>query len=172
MACPEGELSKRKDMVHTVSLHEMDVLNNQPMGHQKLFSGEVGEIKQEMRDQVNARVAAMQEEGKAVLIPGVLFIDEVHMLDIECFSFLNRALEDAMSPLLIMATNRGVTRIRGTEQSAPHGIPEDLLDRSMIISTAAYTKNEVSRILTIRYVRIILRMRRRCNVGAKKKMWS
>lgn len=40
----------------------------------------------------------------------VLFIDEVHMLDMECFSFLNRALESDLSPVLIMATNRGITR--------------------------------------------------------------
>ena len=45
----------------------------------------------------------------------MLFIDEVHMLDIECFSFLNRALEDDLAPILVMATNRGVTRIRGTD---------------------------------------------------------
>ena len=37
------------------------------------------------------------------------------MLDIECFSFLNRALEDEMAPIMVMATNRGVTRIRGTD---------------------------------------------------------
>lgn len=42
--------------------------------------------------------------------PQVLFIDEVHMLDIESFSFLNRALESDMAPVLIMATNRGITR--------------------------------------------------------------
>jgi RuvB-like protein 2 len=29
------------------------------------------------------------------------------MLDIECFSFLNRALENEMAPVVIMATNRG-----------------------------------------------------------------
>ena len=40
----------------------------------------------------------------------VLFIDEVHMLDIECYSFLNRALESDMAPILIMATNRGNTK--------------------------------------------------------------
>jgi hypothetical protein len=28
--------------------------------------------------------------GVAELVPGVLFIDEVHMLDIECFTYLNR----------------------------------------------------------------------------------
>jgi RuvB-like protein 2 len=43
----------------------------------------------------------------------VLFIDEIHMLDIECFSFLNRALESDTAPVLVVATNRGITRIRG-----------------------------------------------------------
>ena len=42
--------------------------------------------------QINAKVSEWREEGKAEIAPGVLFIDEVHMLDIECFSFLNRAL--------------------------------------------------------------------------------
>lgn len=30
------------------------------------------------------------DQGVAELVPGVLFVDEVHMLDIECFTFLNR----------------------------------------------------------------------------------
>ena len=37
---------------------------------------------------------------------------QVHMLDIECFSFLNRALESEMAPILVVATNRGITKIR------------------------------------------------------------
>ncbi|VDP36464.1 unnamed protein product [Echinostoma caproni] len=81
---------------------------------------------------------------------GVLFIDEVHMLDIECFSFLNRALESDMAPVLIVATNRGITRIRGTNYSSPHGIPIDLLDRLLIISTTSYTDKEIQAILKIR----------------------
>ena len=32
-----------------------------------------------------------------------------------------------------MATNRGITKIRGTNYLSPHGIPIDLLDRSLII---------------------------------------
>ena len=108
--CPEGELQKRKEVVHTVSLHEIDVINSRSQGFLALFSGDTGEIKPEVRDQINAKVAEWREEGKADIVPGVLFIDEVHMLDIECFSFLNRALESDMSPVLIMATNRGITR--------------------------------------------------------------
>lgn len=148
--CPEGELQKRKEVVHTVSLHEIDVINSRTQGFLALFSGDTGEIKGEVRDQINAKVAEWREEGKAEIVPGVLFIDEVHMLDIECFSFINRALESDMAPILIMATNRGITRIRGTNYNSPHGIPLDLLDRLVIISTKPYSEKEMRQILTIR----------------------
>jgi len=83
-------------------------------------------------------------------VPGVLFIDEVHMLDIECFTYLNRALESSLAPIVIFATNRGICTIRGTEMKAPHGIPIDLLDRLVIIRTLPYTPMEMVRILAIR----------------------
>ncbi|XP_072035140.1 ruvB-like 2 [Amphiura filiformis] len=148
--CPEGELQKRKEVVHTVTLHEIDVINSRTQGFLALFSGDTGEIKTEVREQINAKVAEWREEGKADIVPGVLFIDEVHMLDIECFSFLNRALENDMAPILIMATNRGITKIRGTSYESPHGIPIDLLDRLLIISTSTYSEKEMKQILTIR----------------------
>ncbi|ORX58271.1 RuvB-like 2 [Hesseltinella vesiculosa] len=148
--CPEGELQKRKEVVHTVSLHEIDVINSRTQGFLALFSGDTGEIKAEVRDQINTKVSEWREEGKADIVPGVLFIDEVHMLDIECFSFLNRALEDDMAPVVVMATNRGVTNIRGTKYKSPHGIPVDLLDRLLIISTVPYSEDEISKILAIR----------------------
>jgi RuvB-like protein 2 len=148
--CPEGELQKRKEVVHTVSLHEIDVINSRTQGFLALFSGDTGEIKPEVRDQINTKVTEWREEGKAEIIPGVLFIDEVHMLDIECFSYLNRALEDERAPVVIMASNRGITRIRGTKYKSPHGIPIDLLDRLLIISTVPYDDNSIKQILTIR----------------------
>ena len=103
-----------------------------------------------MREQIDTKVAEWREEGKAEIVPGVLFIDEVHMLDIECFSFLNRALETDMAPVLVVATNRGITKIRGTNYRSPHGIPIDLLDRLLIISTSPYTEDELRKILDIR----------------------
>lgn len=148
--CPEGELQKRKEVVHTVSLHEIDVINSRQQGFLALFAGDTGEIKSEVREQIDQKVSEWREEGKADIVPGVLFIDEVHMLDIECFSFLNRALENDMAPVLVTATNRGITKIRGTDYESPHGIPIDLLDRMLIINTDPYTNEEVQRILTIR----------------------
>lgn len=148
--CPEGELQKRKEVVHSVTLHEIDVINSRTHGFLALFSGDTGEIKQEVREQINNKVMEWREEGKAEINPGVLFIDEAHMLDIECFSYLNRALESEMAPVVIMATNRGITRIRGTNYRGPHGMPIDLLDRMIIIRTVPYTKSEVKEILKIR----------------------
>lgn len=148
--CPDGELQVRKEIVHTVSLHEIDVINSRTQGFLALFSGDTGEIRSEVRDQINTKVGEWKEEGKAEIVPGVLFIDEVHMLDIECFSFINRALEAELAPIVIMASNRGITRIRGTDYRSPHGLPLDFLDRVVIVSTQSYTKEEIQQILAIR----------------------
>lgn len=148
--CPDGELQKRKEVVHTVSLHEIDVINSRSQGFLALFSGDTGEIRSEVRDQINVKIGEWKEEGKAEIVPGVLFIDEVHMLDIECFSYINRALEDELAPIVIMASNRGHARIRGTSYRSPHGLPLDFLDRVVIVSTHAYTSDEIKQILAIR----------------------
>ena len=84
------------------------------------------------------------------MIVQVLFIDEVHMLDVECFSFLNRALENELAPLVIMASNRGMTQIRGSKTKSPHGLPPDLLDRVLIVSTNPYSEEEFQEIVKIR----------------------
>eukprot|EP01086_Lenisia_limosa_P008781 TRINITY_DN3103_c0_g1_i2.p1 TRINITY_DN3103_c0_g1~~TRINITY_DN3103_c0_g1_i2.p1 ORF type:complete len:469 (+),score=166.10 TRINITY_DN3103_c0_g1_i2:74-1480(+) len=148
--CPTGELQKRKEVVHTVSLHEIDVINCRQNGFLSLFAGDQGEIKPEVREQIDAKVTEWREEGRAEIIPGVLFIDEVHMLDLECFAFLNRALENHLCPVVVVATNRGVTKIRGTDYMSPHGMPTDLLDRMLIVRTTAYTEDELKIILQIR----------------------
>lgn len=44
------------------------------------LAGDTGEIKSELRDQINGKVSDWREEGKAEIVPGVLFIDEVSLL--------------------------------------------------------------------------------------------
>lgn len=81
------------------------------------------------------------------------------MLDIECFTYLNRALESSISPIVILASNRGTTTIKGTTSPsspndpgliAPHGIPADLLARLLIIPTHPYTPDEIRTIIQTR----------------------
>jgi len=62
---------KRKEVVHTVSLHEIDVINSRTQGFLALFAGDTDEIKPKLRNQINAKVAEWREEGKAEIVPGV-----------------------------------------------------------------------------------------------------
>jgi len=155
---PKGEVHKKKEIIQDVTLHDIDVANARPQGGQDIMSmmGQLmkpkkTEITDKLRQEINKVVNKYIEQGVAELVPGVLFIDEVHMLDIECFTYLNRALESAISPIVIFATNRGICTIRGTEDIAsPHGIPVDLLDRLLIIRTLPYTQDEIRTIIRIR----------------------
>merc|ERR1719451_163319 len=92
------------------------------------------EVTEKLRTEINKVVNRYIDQGIAELVPGVLFVDEVHMLDIECFTYLNRALESTLAPIV------GI---------APHGIPVDLLDRLMIIRTMPYGLPEIVQILSI-----------------------
>lgn len=136
--CPEGELHVRKEIVHTVSLHEIEVINPRSQVFLALFSGNTGEIRSEVREQTHITVAEWEDEGNAKIIPGILFIEEVHILDIECFSYITRALEAQLAPIVIMASNRDQARIRGTTYTSPHGLPVHFLDRVVIIGTHSY----------------------------------
>jgi RuvB-like protein 2 len=188
--CPEGELQVRKEVVHTVSLHEIDVINSRTQGFLALFAGaplpflhclhSADEraiqvtLERSSRSFVTRLTRRLATGGRRArlrsfpvfclstrsVLPSPPLLSllhtpssvQVHMLDIECFSFLNRALETELAPIVIMASNRGMTRIRGTKYKSPHGIPIDLLDRALIISTKSYEAEDIKEILSIRYV--------------------
>jgi RuvB-like protein 1 len=154
---PKGDVHKKKEVVQDVTLHDLDVANAQPQGGKDVVSmlSAMGkpkktEITDKLRTEINRVVNRYIDQGVAELVPGVLFIDEVHMLDIECFTYLNKSLESTLSPIVVFATNRGVCKIRGTDVLAPHGIPVDLLDRMLIVRTMPYNQEEMERIISIR----------------------
>lgn len=167
MPLPKGEVHKKKEVVQDVTLHDLDVANARPQGGHDIMSmmGQLIKPKKteitgsnatlllmlynviilirlvldKLRKEINKVVNKYIDQGIAELVPGVLFIDEVHMLDIECFTYLHRALESTLAPIVIFATNRGRCTIKGTEDIvSPHGMPLDLLDRIMIIRTLPY----------------------------------
>ncbi|RLJ08766.1 MAG: TATA box-binding protein [Candidatus Aenigmatarchaeota archaeon] len=147
---PTGEVFKNKEFVYTLSLHQMDMIHAKQSSGDifSLFFGErEKEIDSELRKAIDENVRKMVKEGKAEMLPGVVFIDECSLLDIETFAFLNRAMEQDLAPIIIFATNRGVTEIRGTTIKAPHGMPLDLLDRILIINTKPYSGEAIRKII-------------------------
>ncbi|KAH0543930.1 RuvB ATP-dependent DNA helicase pontin [Glutinoglossum americanum] len=175
---PKGDVHKKKEIVQDVTLHDLDIANARPQGGQDIMSmmGQLmkpkkTEITDKLRQEINKVVNRYIDQGVAELVPGVLFIDEVgssqrnyskmissnigipqvHMLDIECFTYLNRALESSISPIVILASNRGKCTIRGTEDVvSAHGIPSDLLARLLIIPTNPYEPDEIKTIIRLR----------------------
>ncbi len=155
---PKGEVLKRREIIQDVTLHDLDAANARPsagndmvglMG--QMFKSKKTEITDKLRREVNKVVNRYIEQGTAELIPGVLFIDEAHMLDLECFTYLNKAIESSISPIVVLATNRQKSVVRGTDDLiSSFGIPEDVLDRLLIVKTAAYSSEEIKSILAIR----------------------
>ena len=111
---PKGEVFKKKEVIQDVTLHDLDMANALDLSGimNQLIRQRKTEITEKLREEVNRMVNKYIEEGVAELVPGVLFIDEVHMLDIECFTYLNRALEATFAPVVIFATNRGVCKVK------------------------------------------------------------
>jgi TBP-interacting protein len=152
---PDGDVLKEKEFIYTLTLADMDEINARRRTGGGLFSmfmggSETKEIDTEIRTAVDESVKKLVDEERAYMHPGVLFIDDSHLLDLEAFSFLGRALESELVPIIILATNRGITTIRGTDVKSPLGFPLDLIDRSVIIATNEYDAESIKEILGIR----------------------
>jgi TBP-interacting protein len=152
---PPGKVPKKKEFVYTPTLADLDELNARSRSGGGLFSmffqgAESKEMDSEIRVAVDQQVLGWVDEGKAFIHPGVLFIDDSHLLDLEPFSFLGRAIESELVPTIILATNRGVARIRGTNVRSPLGFPIDLIDRAVTIGTQQYDSESIQEILRIR----------------------
>lgn len=127
MPLPKGDVHKKKEIVQDVTLHDWSM--GQLMKPKKTeitgiccccLSISILSITfplsfcctDKLRREINKVVNKYIDQGIAELVPGVLFVDEVHMLDMECFTYLQKALESAIAPIVIFATNRGMCTVR------------------------------------------------------------
>jgi RuvB-like protein 1 len=142
---PKGEVHKRRHVVQDVTLHDLDVANAHPTAGkdtlsllQSLQRPRKTDLTDKLRAEINSVVEKYVEQGVAEVLPGILFVEEAHML-------------------LVLATNRGMASVAGTSTHtdpegmvAPHGIPIDFLDRLLLIPTRPYSLDEMTKILELR----------------------
>ena len=90
MPLPKGDVHKKKEVVQDVTLHDLDLANAKPQGGQDLVSmmGSMmkprkTEITEKLRTEINKVVNKYIDQGIAELVPGVLFVDEVHMINLQ-----------------------------------------------------------------------------------------
>lgn len=168
---PKGEVCKRKEIIQHVTLYDLDVANamaartasltNRMAGAEDTWAALVMaqltkpqdiHVSEKLRQQVNIAVDKFIEAGMGELVPGVLFIDEVHMMDMICFTYLNKLIESDLSPIIVLATNRGHGKVRGAlhDLRGNYCLPPDLLDRLLVIKTYPYSLEEMQTIIGIR----------------------
>nr|XP_027193597.1 ruvB-like protein 1 [Dermatophagoides pteronyssinus] len=161
---PTGQVYKKREIVQDLTLHDLDRANGQPTSMGELSSilsslqaPKKTEITNKLRAEVDKMVQNYVEEGNCEIIPGVLFIDEAHNLDIHCFAYLHKIIESANSPTIILATNKGMEPVndpynnhKSSNELSPHGIPFDFLDRCLIIPTNPITIEDAIEIIQIR----------------------
>ncbi|MBP1448822.1 MAG: RuvB-like helicase [Thermoproteus sp.] len=151
---PKGPVYKEREITRFFTLHDVDLSLARQRGLLTAaifgFVEETKEIPDEVRRESDQFLKRLIDEGKAELVPGILFIDDAHLLDIELFAFLSKSMESELAPIIILATNRGIAKIRGTDIESPHGIPQDMLDRLIIIRTRPYGESEVREIVKIK----------------------
>ncbi|OAG29659.1 RuvB-like protein 1 (pontin 52) [Nematocida displodere] len=156
---PKGEIFTKKEVLQEMTLHEIDVANTKPKGedvvsliNQVSTTGKL-EITQKLRNEVDAKISAQLNAGAAEITPGVLFIDESHILDVECYAFLGTLLESPSCPVLVFATNKQVCKVAGSSDQGLFGMPEDFLSRVMITKIPPLTPTDIDDIVSekIRY---------------------
>jgi RuvB-like protein 2 len=64
--CPTGELQKRKEVVHTVTLHEIDVINSRTQGFLALFAGKCRTLPRREPPHVRPRIHSNRERNPDV----------------------------------------------------------------------------------------------------------
>lgn len=143
-------LEKVKIVEHFITLHEIDSLNSVEKKISSILVGMSCEINGKKREKVDGILENWRKKGKIKLLKGILFIDDIHMLDNNCFSFLGKIIENKFSPNFIFATNCVKKKINGLKYRAPHGIPVDFLDRFLVLSTGPFSNLEIKQILEIK----------------------
>lgn len=104
--------SKKKNRIFLENWCFFFIYNNREILNFYIIKNTLYLILDKLRKEINKVVNKYIDQGIAELVPGVLFIDEVHMLDLETFTYLHKALESTIAPIVIFATNRGHCTVR------------------------------------------------------------
>lgn len=81
--------------MHTVTLHEIDVINSRTHGFLALFSGDTGEIKAEVREQINAKVNySFTFKTLQRVFVKIVALNNAYICKLKRFIFLSEINED------------------------------------------------------------------------------
>ncbi|XP_026377488.1 ruvB-like helicase 2 isoform X2 [Papaver somniferum] len=127
---PGGEVLKMIKTAQNVSLHDLDEAITSQRKDEGIYSFLISQkVSAANIDEV---VNNLVHEGLAKRKYGILQISEAQMLDFDCFSLINNALESSFLSVFLSAA-RGMCGFRGSEIFIPIKIPGVIFPRMIII---------------------------------------
>lgn len=135
ISCPEGEIVTAVANDNYISLHQLDVLNNN--GYLNLFQAST--VAENVKKQVDNKIYEWVEESKASIIYDILVIEDVNLLS-----------EDCIYHLLTYITNKTCPFILGTLSDASvikKDVYSKLLYHFYLIEVERLDKNEIIEIV-------------------------
>lgn len=143
----QGNIERLKIIEHFVTLEEIDSFNAKKKKISKIFSDIGSEINSKKREKIDRILINWRKKNRIKFIRGILFIDDAHLLDSICYSYVGKLVENTFSPNFIFTTNCSRKKINGSNSIAPHGIPIDFLDRFLMLPTSPLSKSEIERVI-------------------------
>lgn len=129
---PKGDIYRKKEVVFNTTLHDLDVSSVNPTGQDVLslvhqvVKNKKSEITEKLRQDIDGYV---NNCNFAEVIYGVLLIEDANLLDIECFTYLNKIIDTGRGPTIILTSNN----IEESNDNLYFGIPRQFLQKCLII---------------------------------------
>mmetsp|Transcript_529 Transcript_529/g.1244 ORF Transcript_529/g.1244 Transcript_529/m.1244 type:complete len:223 (-) Transcript_529:436-1104(-) len=135
---------------HLVSFQELDVLNYSGDLTSNFFLKARAEIPLKIREKIDKTVLDWISKGRVKLTRGLLVLDDIHIFDLDCLSFLGKNFEYILSPFFIFTFNGKNQKKISRNSCFFDGMPLDFLDRLLLLHMKPNTEKEIKEILKIK----------------------
>jgi RuvB-like protein 1 (pontin 52) len=142
---PSGKVYKKKNIIQRMTFYDIDCVNLQYF--KKFFSKKI------KNDEiiglcVDNMIFKQILHKKTEIIPGILLIDDIHILDSENLLIINKILESNFSPLFILATNR--INIINLSSLFERNIFFDFIKKCLTVTIKQIKQNDLFKIISVK----------------------
>ena len=103
LTLPRGKVFKKKTITKEITLYEFELENFKNI---KNFEISNYENISKLNEDTEALLLSYNKRSKIEIFKGVLFIDEVHNLNLNCIRYINKVFNHRLFPFVIITTNK------------------------------------------------------------------
>jgi RuvB-like protein 1 (pontin 52) len=145
ISIPFGKVYKKKNIIQKMTFYDIDCVN---FKYFKNFFSKKIKNNDTIGLCVDNMIFKQILHKKTEIIPGILFIDEIHILDTENLLIINKILESNFSPLFILATNR--INVLNFSSLFENNIFFDFTKKCLTVTIKQIKQNDLFKIISVK----------------------